>query len=95
MTPRNIMLLIPNFGFWRSATSIPLPQCGAHALGLRCDRVRLQQELTGKKQDTLQRLLTGRTESLRPAVATDNFTDHDLASQVYVRYVVLHDAAAK
>jgi phosphoserine phosphatase len=50
---------------------------------------RLQQELTGKK------LLTGRAEPLRLAVATDNFTDHGLVSQASVRYVVVHNAAAK
>jgi len=56
---------------------------------------RLQQELTGRKQDALQKLLTGRTEPLRLAVATDNFTDHGLVSQAAVRYVVVHNAAAK
>ena len=56
---------------------------------------RLQQELTGKKQHALQKLLAGRTEPLRLAVATDNFTDHGLVSQASVRYVVVHSAAAK
>jgi len=56
---------------------------------------RLQQELTGKKQDALQMLLTGQQKPARLAVATDNFTDHSLVSQAQVRYVVVHNAAAK
>ncbi len=56
---------------------------------------RLQQELTGQKQAALQTLLASPGEPLRLAVATDNFTDHGLVSQAQVRYVVVHDAAAK
>ena len=56
---------------------------------------RLQQELTGQKQAALQTLLTNKGEPLRLAVATDNFTDHGLVSQAAIRYVVVHNAAAK
>jgi phosphoserine phosphatase len=56
---------------------------------------RLQQELTGQKQAALQTLLANPAQPLRLAVATDNFTDHGLVSQAQVRYVVVHNAAAK
>ena len=56
---------------------------------------RLHQELTGQKQVALQKLLTGQDKALRLAVATDNFTDHSLVSQAHVRYVVVHNVAAK
>jgi phosphoserine phosphatase len=56
---------------------------------------RLHQELTGQKQAALQTLLTNKGEPLRLAVATDNFTDHGLVSQASIRYVVVHNAAAK
>jgi len=56
---------------------------------------RLVHELTGKKPDALRDLLVSQNEPLRLAVATDNFTDHGLVSQAAVRYVVVHNAAAK
>ena len=56
---------------------------------------RLQRELTGQKQDALRQLLGAPAETVRLAVATDNFTDRELVTQAAVRYVVVHNAAAK
>lgn len=56
---------------------------------------RLQRELTGQKQYALRELLATQTEPVRLAVATDNFTDLELVTQAQVRYVVVHNAAAK
>ena len=56
---------------------------------------RLQHELTGQKQHALRQVLGSGTEPARLAVATDNFTDRELVTQAAVRYVVVHNAAAK
>jgi phosphoserine phosphatase len=56
---------------------------------------RLQQELTGRKQDALRYVLGASAATVRLAVATDNFTDRELVTQAAVRYVIVHNAAAK